>query len=45
MLTALYRGMMGRCPQCGEGRMFGKFLKVNDRCSVCGEELCHHPRR
>ncbi len=22
--------------------MFGKFLKVNDRCSVCGEELCHH---
>jgi len=22
--------------------MFGRFLKVNDRCSVCGEELYHH---
>lgn len=42
MLTALYRGMMGRCPSCGEGRMFGKFLKVKDTCDVCGEELFHH---
>jgi uncharacterized protein (DUF983 family) len=22
--------------------MFGAFLKVNDRCEVCGEELFHH---
>jgi uncharacterized protein (DUF983 family) len=22
--------------------MFGAFLKVNDRCDVCGEELIHH---
>ena len=22
--------------------MFGAFLKVNDRCDVCGEELHHH---
>jgi uncharacterized protein (DUF983 family) len=22
--------------------MFGTFLKVNDRCAACGEELHHH---
>ena len=35
--------MRGRCPDCGEGRMFGKFLKVNDECPACHEEL-HHQR-
>jgi uncharacterized protein (DUF983 family) len=38
----LMRGLIGRCPCCGKGRMFGAFLKVNDRCAVCGEELHHH---
>jgi uncharacterized protein (DUF983 family) len=36
------RGFLGRCPACGEGRMFRKFLKVNDNCPHCGEELHHH---
>jgi uncharacterized protein (DUF983 family) len=36
------RGFFGRCPHCGEGRMFRAFLKVADRCSVCGEEFHHH---
>jgi uncharacterized protein (DUF983 family) len=31
-----------RCPHCGEGRLFGRFLKVLDHCPVCGEELFHH---
>lgn len=39
---ALWRGFRGRCPACGEGRMFRKFLKVNDACPHCGEELHHH---
>jgi uncharacterized protein (DUF983 family) len=39
---ALMRGLRGRCPACGEGRMFRKFLKVNDTCPHCGEELHHH---
>jgi len=38
----IVRGLLGRCPCCGKGRMFGAFLKVNDRCDVCGEELYHH---
>lgn len=40
--TDLMRGLLGRCPNCGKGRMFGAFLKVNPRCDVCGEELFHH---
>jgi len=38
----LWRGFRSRCPACGEGRMFRKFLKVADSCSTCGEELHHH---
>ena len=40
---ALRRGFRGRCPACGEGRMFRAFLKVSDECPNCGEEL-HHQR-
>ena len=40
--TAILRGLLGRCPRCGEGPMFRAFLKVTDRCPVCGEELHHH---
>lgn len=40
-MTALRRGFACRCPHCGTGRMFGAFLKVRDRCDVCGEELFH----
>jgi len=39
---ALGRGLRGRCPACGEGRMFRAFLKVADQCPHCGEELHHH---
>lgn len=42
-LKDLARGFFCRCPQCGKGRLFGKFLKVNDYCSSCGEAL-HHQR-
>jgi uncharacterized protein (DUF983 family) len=36
------RGLAGRCPACGQGRLFGRFLKVNDACRSCGAELHHH---
>jgi len=39
---AMTRGFRGRCPHCGEGKMFRKYLKVADTCPVCGEELFHH---
>lgn len=39
---SLLRGALGRCPKCGEGRMFHAFLKVSDQCPHCGEDLHHH---
>ena len=39
----MLRGLRGRCPNCGEGRMFRAFLKVADHCPACGEAL-HHQR-
>lgn len=41
MAQALGRGARCKCPNCGEGELFRKFLKVNDTCPVCGEELYH----
>src|SRR5215472_8624084 len=32
---SLWRGVRGRCPRCGRGRLFCAFLKVDDHCSVC----------
>jgi uncharacterized protein (DUF983 family) len=41
-MSGILRGAVCRCPNCGEGRMFGRYLKVVDQCAVCGEELHHH---
>jgi len=41
--AAMLRGAALRCPACGHGRLFRAYLKVNDRCPDCGEEL-HHQR-
>jgi uncharacterized protein (DUF983 family) len=38
---AIRRGFSGHCPACGTGALFGKYLKVNDRCPVCAAELFH----
>lgn len=29
-------GLAGRCPRCGEGRLFSGFLAVAEGCGVCG---------
>lgn len=39
---AVKRGFLGRCPSCGEGHIFGRYLKVRQTCEVCGAELHHH---
>ena len=44
VVTAVRRGFFGRCPRCGEGRMFRAYLKVADACPVCGEDLSHAAR-
>jgi uncharacterized protein (DUF983 family) len=35
---ALWRGFTMKCPNCGRGHLFGRFLKVVDSCEVCGED-------
>jgi len=39
--TAMLRGFKHRCPNCGKGAMFYKYLKVVDTCASCGEDLSH----
>jgi uncharacterized protein (DUF983 family) len=39
---AMWRGLRCRCPKCGKGHLFGKYLKVADHCEECGEEFHHH---
>ena len=29
-------GLSGRCPRCGEGRLFSGFLTIGKNCGVCG---------
>ena len=35
---ALWRGFTMKCPNCGQGHLFGRFLKVVDACEFCGED-------
>lgn len=39
---SIKRGLKGRCPACGEGRILYNYLKVHPACDACGEELHHH---
>lgn len=39
---SLMRGTMLKCPACGVGSLFTRYLKVSDQCSHCGEALHHH---
>jgi uncharacterized protein (DUF983 family) len=40
--TALKRGLRGRCPRCGQGKLFRAFLKVDHHCPVCGLDFSPH---
>ncbi len=42
MKKSLLRGWRRKCPNCGAGPMMKSYLKVNDTCTVCGQELFHH---
>ena len=35
-VSPLYAGLMGRCPDCGRGKLFRGFLGLQDRCAACG---------
>ena len=40
---AFVRGLRGRCPHCGEGRLFWKYLKVSPTCEACNHDLAQYP--
>lgn len=42
-LQSLVRGFKGRCPHCGEGRLFWRYLKVEPLCQECGHDLARYP--
>ena len=35
-VSAVRAGLKGRCPRCGQGRLFAGFLKVRPGCDTCG---------
>ena len=40
---AMARGLLGHCPACNEGRIFGRYLKVQPTCEACGQDLAQYP--
>jgi uncharacterized protein (DUF983 family) len=41
-MTPVMNGIKGRCPRCGDGRLFTGYLKIADRCDVCGMSFHGH---
>ncbi|KQO76882.1 DUF983 domain-containing protein [Rhizobium sp. Leaf262] len=40
---SIMRGMLSRCPACGNGHLFRAWLKPVDECASCGADM-HHQR-
>jgi uncharacterized protein (DUF983 family) len=34
--SPVLRGLLGRCPRCGKGKLFQGFLAMRPRCEHCG---------
>ncbi len=40
---AMTRGFKGRCPNCGEAKLFWRYLKVEPTCPSCRHALAQYP--
>ena len=40
--THANRGMLGKCPACGDGKLFKGILDIAERCDACGLEYFGH---
>ena len=38
----LGRGLVGRCPKCGQGKLFSGFLTIVKACDACGQSFAEH---
>ena len=43
LFRSIGRGLAHRCPACGEGRLFGRYLKVQPHCDACTHALGRYP--
>ena len=39
--SAVLRGLLQRCPHCGKGHLFRRYLKPVESCGACGEDFAH----
>ncbi|MDI9409350.1 MAG: DUF983 domain-containing protein [Candidatus Pacebacteria bacterium] len=39
----LWRGLQRHCPNCGQGKLFKGYLKVEPICAVCGQDNGQFP--
>jgi uncharacterized protein (DUF983 family) len=42
LVRAMSYGARGKCPHCGRGRLYSRYLAVVPACSECGEDLHFH---
>lgn len=38
----MLRGLRGKCPRCGEARLFARYLKPDPCCPNCGHDWTRH---
>jgi uncharacterized protein (DUF983 family) len=42
LARSVFRGLAHRCPACGTGRLFGRYLKVQPTCEECAHKLSQY---
>jgi uncharacterized protein (DUF983 family) len=35
-VSAFKAGLFGRCPKCGQGKLYKGFINLDERCASCG---------
>ena len=43
LLTGMKRGIVRRCPNCGDGKLFLGYLKIRSQCDACGHDNGQYP--
>lgn len=38
-MSPIVAGLRGRCPNCGEGKLFASYLKLPQRCRACAADF------
>lgn len=43
VIQSMSRGLRGRCPRCGRGKLFAGGIKLHETCARCGHLHEFHP--